>query len=593
MEVIRKTMQLIGREQRTRWLILVALAVLASGFEMLGALLVYLLLALLAGPMDASLRLPLVDDVSTLFGDTERTTVLVGVAIAIGVFFVVRSVVQTGVTYAQYRVAHNTGARLANRLSAGYLAMPYAFHLRRDTADLIRNTNAAAGSVVRQAFLPMIKVSADAILTLGLLAVMVAVSPVATALAIVLIGLAAVLLLTVIQPRLKRIGRTAHEMHRQTLKTLQQSLHGIRDIKVLGRERFFAGEHARSRLTLARTEYLKGTATSLPNHVMELALMGFIVLFFLVALASGAASDEILSVLGLFAYAGLRLQPSLNRVIGGLNQLKYASAAVDEVHADVQLVDGISPRSSEATPWSFERALEFDDVSFRYEGTDQLALRGVDLTIRPGETIGICGPTGSGKTTLVDLMTGLLEPTSGRVMVDGRDLREDPRRWQANLGVVPQMVFLIDDTLRRNIALGTDDASIDDASIDEAVRLAQLDEFVERSPQGLDTVVGERGVRVSGGQRQRIAIARALYQHAEVLIFDEGTSALDNTTEAQLMSALEALRGDYTIVLVAHRLSTVRNCDRIIFVENGRVAGLDTYDRLVSENASFRTLAGI
>jgi ATP-binding cassette, subfamily B, bacterial PglK len=212
--------------------------------------------------------------------------------------------------------------------------------------------------------------------------------------------------------------------------------------------------------------------------------------------------------------------------------------------------------------------------------------------IRPGEQVGICGPTGGGKTTLTDVITGLLQPTAGRVTVDGRDLVEFDRNWQANLGIVAQMVFLTDDTLRRNIALGIPDEQIDDDALREAVKLAQLESFVAELPEGLDTTVGERGVRVSGGQRQRIAIARALYRKPEVLIFDEGTSALDNATEAQLMASIEALRGKHTIILVAHRLSTVRHSDRIVFLEHGRMTGTGTYDELRETNVAFREMAG-
>jgi len=217
----------------------------------------------------------------------------------------------------------------------------------------------------------------------------------------------------------------------------------------------------------------------------------------------------------------------------------------------------------------------------------------VGLVIRRGEQVGICGPTGGGKTTLVDLITGLLAPSQGQVRVDGVDIQTNLRGWQRNLGVVSQMVFLVDDTLRRNIALGIPDDKIDEQAVCEAIRLAQLEELVARLPQGLDTVVGERGVRLSGGERQRVAIARALYYRPQVLIFDEGTSALDNITEQELMRALRSLRGGHTIVLVAHRLSTVHDADRVVFVENGRIAGIDTFEGLCATSESFRAMAGV
>lgn len=216
---------------------------------------------------------------------------------------------------------------------------------------------------------------------------------------------------------------------------------------------------------------------------------------------------------------------------------------------------------------------------------------GITMEIGPGQTIGICGPTGGGKTTLLDLLTGLLAPTTGRVVVDGIDLADCVSTWQRNLGVVSQTPFLVDDTLRRNIALGRDDADVDELALAEAVELAQLSTFVAGLPKGLETRVGERGVRLSGGQRQRVAIARALYRRPAMLIFDEATSALDNLTEAELLAAIERLRGKLTIVIVAHRLSTISRVDRVIFVEDGRVTGSGTYDELMLNHRRFRQMA--
>ena len=588
--VVRKSLQLVGREQRTRWIGLVVLAVLASGLEMLGALMIYLLLALVADP-GAELELPLIGDIRRLAGDIDQQSLLLIMVVLMAVFFVTRAVVQVGVSYTQRRVAFRAGAHVSGQLAAGYLALPYAFHLHRNTAESIRNVKAAVAVLVTQAFLPMIKVTADLILAGSLLAVMLFVSPLATLIAVVVVGGAATVLLFVVQPRLKRLGADAHRLTQAMYKSVSQALNGLRDIKLLGRERFFADDFRGDVGSMARVSYLVQTAAELPRIVMETALVGFILVFFAYAVFAGTGTEEILSVLGLFAYAGLRLQPSLNRVISGLNQLRFASAAVDDLYDDLMMVRGSEPTDDEPPVRELRDELRIENMSFRYERAETDALTDVNLTIRAGETVGICGPTGGGKTTLVDLMTGLLEPTQGRITIDGHDLQEDVRGWQRNLGVVPQMVFLIDDTLRRNIALGVADDEIDEDAVSEAVRLAQLEEFIERAPQGLDTGAGEKGARVSGGQRQRVAIARALYRQAGVLVFDEGTSALDNTTEANLMSALARLRGEHTIILVAHRLSTVRDCDKIIYVENGRVSGAGTYDDLVSGNEGFRTLA--
>jgi ATP-binding cassette, subfamily B, bacterial PglK len=587
---VRQTFDLIGRDHPGRWVLLIALALLVSGFEIVGALLVYALLALVVDPGGA-IDMPLVGDLRAYFPTLSERSLLLGTVAAMAVFFLLRSVVRVGATYVQTRVAHNAGARLSNRLVEGYLRWPYAMHLRRHSSELIRNGHQAVLEMVESLVLPLIRVIAEAVLVIGMLVLLTFIAPTATALAVLVVGGAAGLLLLVVQPRLRHLGGVNHESSKATLSAIQQSLHGVRDIKVLARESYFARIYGRSRLRMARARYLQLTAAQLPTIVIETALLGFILLFFALALLRGTPAQDTLSVLGLFAYVGIRLQPSLRDVVGGLNSLKYSAAPLEDLHADLMAVEA-TPAQPDSDPLPFTDRVLLDGVSFRYEGTTSAALADIDLEILPGEQIGISGPTGGGKTTLVDVLTGLLEATSGRVLVDGRDLRDHARAWQRNLGIVPQMVFLVDDTLRRNIAFGVSDAEIDEEALREALHLAQLEEFVSELRDGLDTTVGERGVRVSGGQRQRIAIARALYRRPSVLVFDEGTSALDNATEAQLMTAIEGLRGRHTIILIAHRLSTVRNCDRVVFVEHGRITGSGTYDELVREHPAFREMAG-
>ena len=284
---------------------------------------------------------------------------------------------------------------------------------------------------------------------------------------------------------------------------------------------------------------MQDTLIQLPRLVIETSLIWFVLGFFAVTVAMGSTTQGALSILGLFAYAGLRLQPSLQKIAAGFNSLKFSTAPTADMYRDLQMIEENSAKGEPAGLFPFEREISLRDVSFSYQGTQSEAVAGINLTIRRGEQIGICGPTGGGKTTLADLITGLLSPSTGRVTVDGRDIATDTRGWQRNLGVVPQMIFIIDDSLCRNIALGVADSEIDERAVREAVGLAQLDDFVESLPEGLETLVGERGVRISGGERQRIAIARALYRRPQVLIFDEGTSALDNATEQELMRSLQ------------------------------------------------------
>ena len=440
-------------------------------------------------------------------------------------FFLVRAVVSIAFEYILARVTCNAAARLNVKLVRGYLGLPYSFHLQRSSSELIRNAHQAVLEIVGTTFAPLIRVMAEAVMSLGFLVLLVLVSPIGTALAVVVVGGPTVVLLLIVQPRLKRFGTTAHAMHKETFESLQQSFQGVRDIKLLGRERFFSEVYGRATRRLARMSYINGALTQLPRLVIETSLMWFILIYFGFAVARGSGAQGALSVLGLFAYAGLRLQPSLQKIIAGFNSIKFSTARTEDIHRDLRLIKQNSIERESAASFPFEHEISLEEVSFGYEGTDRAALFDVSLTIQRGEQVGICGPTGGGKSTLVDLVAGLLSPSAGRVAVDGRNIVEDTRAWQRNLGMVPQTVFLIDNSLRRNIAFGIADADINEAAIEEAVRLAQLNEFIASLPEGLDTVVGERGVRISGGERQRIAIARALYNGPQVLIFDEGTSA--------------------------------------------------------------------
>ena len=590
-KTLTQAYELIGRERRGRWALLIALAVVLTGVEILGAILLFVLLNLVVDPA-GSIDLPVLGDLRDLTSDIDNQDLLLWTAAAIGVFVVVRSIVTVGAKYAENRVAFNAGAQLANRLVAGYLAWPYAAHLRRNSSELIRNGHQATQEMVTGVILPTIHMFAQSIAVVGMLAVLAAFAPAATGLAVLILGGAAILLLFLVQPRLKRLGELSHRMSRETLGHLQEALQGVRELKLLGRERFFSKRYAHSRIAFARARYLRATVGALPTVVMEVSLIAFILLLFVVATLSDDSPEGIFSILGLFAYAGMRLRPSLQQIIGGFNSLRYSSAPLADIHADLSTIEDLNaPPDDPSERLAFEKNIAFDHITFRYEGADVDALTEVSLQIRKGEQIGVCGPTGGGKSTLIDLLTGLLEPTAGRITVDGVDISGFERPWQRLLGVVPQSIFLIDGTLRENVALGYDRAHVQADALQEALDLAQLAEMVDALPDGLDTTVGERGVRLSGGQRQRVAIARALYRRPDVIVLDEGTSALDNATEAELLSALERLRGNKTTIMIAHRLSTVKTCDNVFFVADGRITGEGTFSYLLEHHAGFRAIA--
>ncbi len=354
---------------------------------------------------------------------------------------------------------------------------------------------------------------------------------------------------------------------------------------------FFEAAFGEARFGEARYRNLSTLAITLPRPLIETVTIGGLVVVMAVSLGESADLAGVLPLLAVFGVAAFRLMPSLNRLAANFARIRVGEAAIDAVLSD--LADApdapVAARHDEPAADAIGR-IDLERVSYRYPTGSGAAVQDITLSIERGEAVAFVGPSGAGKTTLADLILGLFTPDTGRILVDGRNLSDDARGWQRHLGYVPQQIYLFDDTLRRNIALGLDDHQIDESRVLQAVRLAALDEFVRELRAGLDTVVGENGVRVSGGQRQRIGIARALYTDPYVLVLDEATSSLDRETEQAIMRAIESLRGRKTLIIIAHRLSTVCGCDRLFFLKKGRLADSGTFDELSRRNADFRRL---
>lgn len=592
-ETLRKALVLIGPERRKRFGLVALLALVVSGLEAVSALMVLALMKFVLEPGVVP-ELPVIGDPRQFLPVETYQSLVLAFSAVFAAFFLLRGAVFLFQQYALSRVTENTGVMLADRLVDGYLSMPYEFHLTRNSAELIRNAYDNVQQLVGSVYKPMAQLFAETVLVIVMLGILLIASPVATVTVALLMALTVGLTFLFVQPRLKRLGQQRHHGARSSLQHLQQGLGGLRDIKILHREHSFTRSFVRARREMAKAQYWRAALRYVPRVAIETVFL----LFVLGALAIATlqeTTEAILSTLGLFAYAGLRVQPSLQKIANGLNDLRFAEAPVTELARDLGMLeahlDERDRTDEDHTPLPFEDAVRFDHVSFRYAGADEDALRDIDLEIRRGESIGIAGATGGGKTTLVDLFCGLLLPTEGKITVDGVDLSVHSRAWQRNIGVVHQSSFLTDDTLRRNVAFGSQDGEVDDQEVLRALEMAQLGGLVESLPDGLDTMVGERGVRLSGGQRQRVTLARALYRRPSVLVLDEGTAALDNTTEARVMESLRRLQGEVTVLMVAHRLSTIQRCDRILFLDEGRLAASGTYEELKATNASFRAMA--
>lgn len=579
---------LIEPGTRLRWVGVIVLAVLVSGMEALGAVLVYGLMSLTADA-ESSIDLPVFGDLRRLLPGVESDQIVAISAAAVAGFFVIRAVAILGQRFYQSWTAQTAGVEISVRLLRRYLRLPYSFHLRRNSSEMIRNASESVGEIIASVLVPAVRMTSESFMVLAIFIVLVSTAPVATVVALAILTPLVLVTLYLVQPRMKRLGLVSQREAARSYQALQQGLHGYRDITVLGKQEYFVRVFHLARKKIARARYWRAVLGELPKVTIEAAVVVFIAGFIFASTWFGEGARQSLPVLGLFAYASLRILPALNSIISSLTSIRFGRAALDDIESDLRLP---TPGDIDVQdPLAFDDEISLEAVGFRYEGADVPTLCDIDLVIRRGESIGIVGTTGAGKSTLIDLIVGLSYPTDGRITVDGVDLQGRYAAWQLNIGLVSQHVYLLDDTLRNNIAIGIPEEEVDESLVHDAVVLAQLDEFVSSLPAGLDTWVGERGIRLSGGQQQRVSIARALYRRPSVLVFDEGTSALDNVTEAALVEAVGRLKESHTLITVAHRLSSVQDHDRIVFLRDGRIQDIGRFDELNSRSADFRRLS--
>ena len=517
--------------------------------------------------------------------------------LVLGVFaalFVVKNITLMFLLYAiNSTMAHRT-ADLTEKLFDSYLERPLLFHLRANSADLIQRLTAGT-RISFDAMRHLLLIVLEALLTVTTIALLLLVEPVTTLSLAAAMVVVTLVFYGVTAQRLREWGRHTLNGEALLLRWLNQAFFAIRDIKLSHSYAFLTRKVADTSHDIAANHSRGSTVMQLPRLFLEVVMVVSLLVAVFVLKNSDRPNAEIVTILGLYGMAGLRLMPSLNRILSSVAELRQRTAYVDTLYNDLR--DGLFDRDRPpARPLGtasrqLTHEIRLEGVGFRYPGSEQEALAEISLTVSRGESIGFVGPSGAGKSTVVDVLLGLIMPSDGRVTADGRDIRDDLESWQRRIGYVPQQVSLFDDTLRRNIAFGQVDGDIDEARVLRALELARLDDVVASWPDGLDTILGERGARMSGGQRQRVAIARALYCDPDLLVFDEATSALDNETEREITVAIEALAGSKTVLLIAHRLSTVRNCDRIVFMKEGRIKAVGAFDSLVAENPEFRHFA--
>ncbi|MFA7239068.1 MAG: ABC transporter ATP-binding protein [Sulfuricellaceae bacterium] len=564
----RKIWELLGDAEHSNAIVLLCLMFIGMLLETLGVGLVIPALALLTQPDFAGKHPTLQPILQSLGNPGQHTLVIYGMLVLVGVYFV-KALFLAYLVWRQARFASGVQVRLSQRLFTTYLRQPYTFHLQRNSAQLMLNVTSEVG-MFTGATTQAMNLLTESLVLLGLCTLLLVVEPLGALIVVSVLGIAAWGFHRLTRRRITRWGEVRQHHEGLRIQHLQQGLGGAKDVKLLGREADFLEQFRVHNAYGAHVGQLLATLQQLPRLWLELLAVSGLAILVVSMLAQGSALEAILPTLGLFAAAAFRLMPSVNRILSALQSLRYGLSMIDTLYAEFKLAPPEAASvSAPAVP--FRAKLELNKVTYAYPCAAKAALNEISLTIRHGESVGFIGSSGSGKSTLVDIMLGLLTPDSGEVRLDGEDIQQSLRNWQDQIGYVPQSIFLTDDTLTRNVAFGLPNAQIDEVAVWRAIRAAQLEDFVHSLPKKLDTLVGERGIRLSGGQRQRIGIARALYHDPVVLVLDEATSSLDTATERDVMQAVRALQGRKTILIVAHRLSTVEHCDRLYRLELGRV----------------------
>jgi ABC-type multidrug transport system fused ATPase/permease subunit len=569
---LRQVWSILQRHERRRAGVMLVLMLVGMSLEMCSIALVVPTLAIMtreAGAMPAILR-PWVEHFGGL---SSPRLILATLGVLLGVY-ALKSAFLLMVAWWQSRFVSAVQASLSRRIFSSVMGQPWTFHLERNSSTLIQTIAEAQG--FSQVCMQLLQVISESLVAIGLLSILFWYEPVGAVMVAAVLGTAALLFSKVARARSRSWAQRRHQHGRQLLKHLQQGLGGAKEVKVRGCETEFVNQFRVETEGVARMSARQSFVDHVPRTGFEFAAVAALFFLAFAMVWQDQAVQSIVPMLGLFVTVAFRLLPSVNFATLAVQRVRYARPMIDSIHEHLSM-----PQSADlpagSTPIAFREDVRVEGLTYQYPSGSEPVLRGIDLVIRKGTSTGLVGGSGQGKSTLVDSILGLLPPTSGRIMVDGVDIQRNVRGWRQIVGYVPQSIYLCDDTIRRNVAFGVPEASIDDGAVRRALEAARLDGLVSSLPDGVNTNVGERGVRLSGGERQRIGIARALYHNPEVLVLDEATSALDNDTERDVMEAVESLHGTRTIIMVAHRLSTMARCDVLHRIENGRIVQSGTF----------------
>ena len=503
-------------------------------------------------------------------GNPSHSVLILYIMLTLIFYFIFKAIFSFFLIWKQSNFTSNISAELSTQLFKGYLNLPYQYHLTKNSSELLRNiqTEVALFTNVTQS---IITVAIEVSVALGLFFVLVLAEPKGALIVILFFLVASVLFHRITRRKLLIWGEQRQYFSAGINKHLFQGLGGIKDLKLLGKEHFFLTEFTNQNNPFAGISAKFLTLSQIPRIYLELlAIIGLSSLIIFMVYQGGPVT-EVMPIIALFVAAAFRMMPSINRVIGAFQTIRYAVPVIDLLYSEFKIINNSNFGNFENGEVIINGDIHIKNLDFKYETANNLALENINIEIIFNSTVGFIGESGSGKSTMIDILLGLLVPLNGEILVSGINITSNLPSWQTKIGYVPQSIYLTDDSIKNNIAFGVKDAEIDVRALNNAVQISQLESLITSLPDGLNTEVGERGVRLSGGQRQRIGLARALYRNPDILVLDEATSALDVDTESEIMDSIKKLKGKKTIIIVAHRYSTVNHCDVIYKFSQGRV----------------------
>ncbi|MFT5519432.1 MAG: ABC-type multidrug transport system fused ATPase/permease subunit [Enterobacterales bacterium] len=591
-QVFKESYSFLDTDLRKKSFLSIVLSTINAVLEMLALVLIYPLIILITKrdePVGETFKV--IDNLVSVLPEQDRAF-WIGVVIAI--IYILKNVFFLSYSWWQLCFIRTASARFSVSLLKYYMTQSYSWHLNKNSAELMRNVNGSVITVFRNVVLNILNSASELLNILGILLILLSMEPQVMIGIILFLVISTYTFQTVFSKISIKAGKNVESSNLLIIKNVMQSLGALKEMRLLGRDSNLY-DHFETHKKIQVNAYRDVAMISLlPKSYLEIILILTLLIGVFLVNVSGNP-EHLYATLGIFIVGAFRMLPSISKLLSMGQAIAAGIASLNNVKNDLNKAMKVDPDKhiSEEKLRSrlrFNFKIELSNVGHSYEDNTVKVLDDINLEIKKGAYIGIVGETGAGKSSLIDVLTGILEPSQGKVFVDGDEITGNYNVWNGALGYVPQMIYLIDDTVRNNIAIGLDGENINDERLMDAIKKAQLSDFIDHLSDGIDTIVGERGVRISGGERQRIGIARALYSDPEIIIFDEGTSSLDAQTEANISKSIEGLRGDKTIIVIAHRLSTVVSCDEIIYLQDGKVLGKGKFEALVKENPTLKAM---